>query len=459
MKKFSLLWLPVIALVITGMTFTSDDGGVSHEEAIQGTFETPQDITRACLECHPDAGEAMLHTRHWNWEGEPVAIEGHGEIRIGKKDLINNYCIAVTSNYPRCTSCHPGYGWADSTFDFSNPENMDCLICHDRTGTYRKTPTAAGMPDPSVDLVYVAKNVGMPTKENCGGCHFNGGGGTGVKHGDMDESLLKATRELDVHMGGLGFNCTDCHTTVDHQIMGASHGSMASGTNHIACTDCHDNETKVIHKDTSITRHLDRIACETCHIPTFAREMPTKTYWDWSTAGLRETEKNASGEVIYDKKKGDFRWAKNVVPEYRWYNGSADYYLPGDAIDNPSTVLELNKLNGNINDPDAKIAPFKMMRGKQIFDVDNNYLIIPKLFGPGGFWATYEWHSAAELGMKEAGLPYSGNYGFINTEMAWPINHMVAPKGDALKCEDCHGDKATRLDWVALGYPGDPAIK
>lgn len=456
MKKSLFFLLPVVGSFITGMAFIADEG-VSHEEAIKGPFSRPQDVTLRCLECHPEAGEAMLQTRHWNWVGEPVEITGHGKIRIGKRILINNYCIALPSNYPRCTSCHPGYGWVDSTFDFTNPENIDCLICHDQTGTYKKTPTAAGMPDPSVDLVYVAKHVGLSTKATCGGCHFNGGGGTGVKHGDMDGSLLTGGKELDVHMGGLGFNCTDCHTTFDHQIMGASHGSMASGANHIACTDCHDNDQKTIHQDTSITNHLDRVACETCHIPTFAREIPTKVYWDWSTAGLRENEKNAEGLEIYSKQKGDFTWAKNVVPDYQWYNGSASYYLPGDVIGDTTQTLLLNHLHGDITDTSARIFPFKMMYGKQIYDRNNNYLIIPKLFGPGGFWQTYNWDAAARLGMQEAGYEYSGDFGFIETEMAWPINHMVAPKEHALHCDDCHGKKGTRLDWVKLGYSGDPA--
>jgi hypothetical protein len=31
----------------------------------------------------------------------------------------------------------------------------------------------------------------------------------------------------------------------------------------------------------------------------------------------------------------------------------------------------------------------------------------------------------------------------------------VAPKAEALKCNDCHG-KDGRMDWKALGYVGDP---
>src|SRR5690606_24804870 len=95
----------------------------------------------------------------------------------------------VPSNYPRCTSCHAGYGWKDKDFDFSNEENVDCLVCHDNSGTYKKIPTGAGMPDENVDLLKVAQSVGKTSRNNCGICHFDGGGGTGVKHGDLDDSL------------------------------------------------------------------------------------------------------------------------------------------------------------------------------------------------------------------------------------------------------------------------------
>ena len=34
--------------------------------------------------------------------------------------------------------------------------------------------------------------------------------------------------------------------------------------------------------------------------------------------------------------------------------------------------------------------------------------------------------------------------------------HEVGPKDQALKCNACHMG-GSRLDWKALGYPGDPA--
>ena len=32
---------------------------------------------------------------------------------------------------------------------------------------------------------------------------------------------------------------------------------------------------------------------------------------------------------------------------------------------------------------------------------------------------------------------------------------MVQPADAALQCYDCHGENG-RMDWAALGYPGDP---
>ena len=75
--------------------------------------------------------------------------------------------------------------------------------------------------------------------------------------------------------------------------------------------------------------------------------------------------KDKFGKETYNKKKGSFRWAKNVTPEYHWFNGKADYYQIGDKI-NPKKVVQLNNLNGSVSNATAKIYPFKAMRGKQI---------------------------------------------------------------------------------------------
>ncbi len=425
------------------------------KELIVGPFNSPQEVTVSCMSCHEEIAEQIMSTRHWKWEGNEFEKNGK-TMKLGKRNLINNFCIGISSNEPRCTSCHIGYGWKDDSFDFSNPENIDCLICHADTKFYSKSPTGAGMPDANVDLVIAARSVRMPKRDNCGICHFDGGGGAGVNHGDLDNSLYFPSADLDIHMGGFNFSCVKCHRTEDHQISGASHGSMAEGSNRIYCTDCHDEE---VHKKSILNKHIASIACETCHIPAFARELPTKVWWDWSTAGQnRKVDIDEFGKETYDNKKGDFVWEKNVVPTYVWYDGTRDYYLLGGTV-NPDEIVKLNGVNGTIENKDAKITPFKVMRGKQPYDTVNKYLIVPNLFGNKGYWNTFDWNQSAEIGMKSVNLNFSGKLDFIETEMYWPINHMVAPADKALTCSGCHGrSENKRLDWEKLGYPKNPMI-
>jgi len=226
----------------------------------------------------------------------------------------------------------------------------------------------------------------------------------------------------------------------------------------MGCTDCHKVDG---HKNAALDLHAKKVACQTCHIPYFAKDRPTMVWWDWSTAGKdvkpEDVPKDKYGEKTYDKMKGDFRWEKDVVPAYFWYDGSIDRYLAGDKID-PSKAVKLSAAKGGRKDPNARIFPFKLMRGKQAYDSGNNTIAFVNVFGPPGsdaYWAKYDWNAAIAAGMKAAGQPYSGKYGFVETSMVWPVNHMVVPGAKALKCDDCHGGKG-RLDWKALGYKGDP---
>lgn len=417
-----------------------------HSSLLPGPFETGSDVTRACLDCHEDAAYDVAQTVHWTWESEPVELPGRDEpVTIGKKNQINNYCIGIQGNETSCTACHAGYGWEDDSFDFNQVENIDCLVCHESTGAYVKGKS--GLPVEGVDLVAVAQSVGSPTRENCGSCHFNGGGGNGVKHGDLDQSLNFPDESIDVHMGKLDFECVDCHQTEDHQIRGRSISVSVEDNNQVRCTDCHSAD---LHPDERINAHLDTVACQTCHVPVGAVEYPTKMEWDWSQAGQdREDDPHT-----YLKIKGSFVYEDNFVPEYSWYNGTASRYLLGDKI-NPNEVTFINHPGGDIDDPEAKIWPFKIHTARQIFDTVNNYLIQPKTVGEGGYWTEFDWDLAARLGSDETGLPYSGEYGFAETEMYWPLTHMVAPAGEALQCVVCHGENS-RFDWEALGYHGDP---
>jgi hypothetical protein len=107
---------------------------------LQRAFKTGPELTRACLSCHTEAAGQIHRTKHWKWEYLNPAT---GQT-LGKKTIVNNFCISIASNQASCTSCHVGYGWKDAKFDFSSQENVDCIVCHDTTGNYRKPPGLAG---------------------------------------------------------------------------------------------------------------------------------------------------------------------------------------------------------------------------------------------------------------------------------------------------------------------------
>lgn len=456
-------------------------------EVLKQDFKSGPEVTKACLTCHTEAAHQFMKSIHWTWDFKNPRT---GQ-QLGKKTVINDFCGSVASNEPRCTSCHAGYGWKDNSFDFTKQENVDCLICHDRSATYWKHPTMAGNPlpasivkdgkvvMPAPDLAKAAQSVGLPGRENCGACHFYSGGGDGVKSGNLDSSLARPTKGTDVHMdaSGLNFACSACHVTREHTWPGSRYdvhavdqkGAPKPGMRRdvATCESCHGNRP---HKgwsvvDMRLNSHTSKVACQTCHIPAFARGgVPTKTVWDWSQAGkLRDGKpyvvKNDAGQSIYESIKGAFEWGANVKPEYFWFDGQMLYSNADKAFDPKKPPVPINAISGSYADPKSRIWPFKVMRGRQPYDAATNTLVYTHVFGQtdDAYWRGFNWERAITEGQKTAGRSFSGRYDFIDTVMYWPQTHMVAPAKDAVKCGHCHR-KDGRLEHVAGFYlPGRDA--
>ncbi len=439
-------------------------------EILQQKFEIPQEVTAACISCHNGRDNEIMATAHWKWERKEKLPGDRGEVTIGKKNLINNFCTGASGNNGSCMRCHIGYGWKDKSFDFSDPKNVDCLVCHDQTQTYKKQKGQAGMPAtpetatpefPVPDYNYVAQNVGLPDKHNCGVCHFYGGGGNNVKHGDLEESLLSCSFDVDVHMSSDSLNmaCIDCHRTKQHNITGKLYSVSAMNRDRVTCEQCHTDKP---HMDQVLDQHYNKVACQTCHIPVYAKVNATKLYWDWSSAGRLDedgkpyVESDGYGNHNYLSIKGNFVWDDHVTPEYYWFNGTADHYLETDKIE--KIPGKINTLMGSYLDSASRIWPVKVHRGKQIYDQEYKTLISLKLWakekGEGAYWKDFKWDTAAYLGMKYNERPYSGKYDFVKTEVYWPINHMVSPKDKALSCTECHSRKSRLANLKDFYLPG-----
>ena len=419
---------------------------------LQKKFTTPQEVTEACISCHTGRAREVMQSNHWNWEREEY-IEGRGIVSLGKKNAINNFCIGVEGNEKSCAKCHAGYGMNEKSFSFSDPKNVDCLVCHDNTETYLKASEKGGEPDPTLNLTNISERVGEPKRTNCGVCHFFGGGGNNVKHGDLEQALFEPDKEVDIHMASDGMNlqCVDCHKTEKHVISGKLYSVSSMNRNRATCEECH---TENPHDNAILNKHTLKVACQTCHIPDYAKVNATKIDWDWSTAGkLKNGEPyeidDSIGNHSYLSIKGSFKWAKNLKPDYIWFNGTAKHYLLGDIVNDTTKPLVLNPLMGSYSNEDSKIIPVKIHRARQPFDPVTKLLIQPKLYadkkGEGAFWKDFNWYRSAEVGMKEVNLPFSGKITFIQTEMYWPVNHMVSSKENSVKCTECHVRENSRL--------------
>ncbi len=461
-----------------GQASTADH---SKFEQLDEEFDYAPDITLACLECHTEAAKEVHDSFHWKWAKK---IDDQD---VGKsKGAFNNYCVSARGN-AGCTQCHAGYGWRNDDFDLEEEENVDCLVCHDQTGTYKKSGKTSGHPVyEEVDLKAVAQSVAAPTRKNCLTCHANGGGGNGTKHGDTDMSLVSPDHGLDVHMAkdGVNFSCQTCHQTSGHITAGRYYDKAAfedydlhkgrkdHGDKNVTCESCHSEKP---HQNRKLDNHTTKVACTSCHIPEMARGgFLTKLSWDWSTA----TQKDEEGKpytiteefdgieaVKYTSKKGTFNWGQNVVPQYRWYKGELKPMTYTDKIDPNQAPIDINPPTGDYKDPMAKIWPFKIHQGKQPYDIEHNTILPMALSGKkgsGALWSDYDWDAALTKGAELNELPFSGKYDFIETNGYWPIKHMVAPKDKTLKCTQCHS-KDSRLnglnDFYLLGRDANPWVE
>ena len=360
----------------------------SRIKQLKQNFTSGEEITQACISCHSEAATQFHKTIHWTW----LASGDKRDMRYGKAGhSVNNFCISGNAMEDKaCLSCHPGWNKKGVKGE------VNCLACHNSSGfnfdeALGDIKAFLEDDDPETQEIVdelqtevrdAVVKVTLPTRKNCGDCHFKGGGGDGVKHGDLDTSLAKPTRSLDVHMGvdGKNFDCTRCHTTTEHNIAGRIYTNPAVEMRKslieddlapkITCVSCHSSEP---HKTASkMNDHTDVVSCQACHIPKFARVNPTMVWWDWSKAGKLKDgkpviEEGEFGKPVYKSIKGEFKWEKNVVPEYFWFTGSLSSTTADDVID-PAKVVPVSHPVGDGSDPGARIFPFKIHRGKQPYD-------------------------------------------------------------------------------------------
>jgi octaheme c-type cytochrome (tetrathionate reductase family) len=289
--------------------------------------------------------------------------------------------------------------------------------------------------------------------------------------------LTNPPLDVDVHMSpeGQNFACTACHVTKNHQWSGSRYQMLAKDTkgtgkpgfrrHATSCESCHGLQPhpKDSVKHIALNTHVKRVACQSCHIPSFARGgVATRTFWDWRTAGRTKdgkgfveknyTQGNGEKRETYWSIKGSFKNGENIVPYYQWFNGESVYTTVDTHFD-PSKPVDINHMQGAADDPYSRIWPFKRMETWLMYDKKLNNLVYTHLWGDDdeSFWGNFNLPKAVARGMKDEHIPFSGEVGFIKTYSYWPTTHMVAPKANAVACIECHS-AGGRLSGVGGVY-------
>jgi Cytochrome c bacterial/Cytochrome c554 and c-prime len=415
-----------------------------------------QDYPANCLSCHADEANEMADSTHYQWVGDtPEMINGVG-LRQGKlTNAVNSYCVSILNDWPVCGSCHVGRGKRPDD-PAANLENIDCLACHNEdyaTQRARQTDGTMGVANATDSMV---RNLDLPARASCLACHAKAGGGDGVKRGDLSLATVhNSDPSFDVHMdtSGADLSCQDCHTFKDHKVIGKGSDLRptddVSRGSEVSCLTCHtDKLAPTGHSSEEISKHAARVACQSCHIPTYAK-VATETHRDWRIHHDGSPADGVSGPGHpYTEKLAD------LTPAYKFWNRLSDNALLGDdareTYDPSSDTYPTSRPVGFTNDEGSKLYPFKYKTADQPKTIADNRLIALN---------TYEYlktsgdvGAATEQGLVSMGYPAHEPYEWIVTDTYQLLNHGIEPSSRALQCGDCHGN-TNRMDLQGeLGY-------
>ena len=398
-----------------------------------------------CAECHVSAGQQVVESLHYQQQGPVPYREGWDEELLG--GMVATYGVAYASvasinwmgilqpedeSLPAqpdgCAQCHAGLGAIPNSPPTADDlANVDCLICHgpdyeravveEEDGRFRFTPAEG------VDVLAAAQAAQRPTSEMCDRCHLEASGGVNFQDGEYPTSP-----EVDVHLAA-GLQCVDCHVTEDHKTAGG--GTMIAQELpevEVACEGCHE-EPHEGDDAPLLDMHLGRVACQTCHIPLIARdpEYATQMTRDYTRPTLDE----ATG--LYGPQVG---LESDVAPTYLWWQGH--------QMESPSRPV------GSIDDPDARITPWKPVEITVPYDAETG---TPVTIKQDVYRVTGDLDAAVAAGVEAMGQDAgsSGAWEAVTALIHVAANHQVAPAAESLQCVDCHTEGG-RLDFVALGY-------
>jgi len=356
-------------------------------------------------------------------------------------------------------------------------------------------PLPAGAPQGPMTLTteQAAQQVHATTRQSCLNCHAGAGGANGAKRGDLSTLNAASTdNNLDRHMsmgaGGSNMTCSSCHNVNDasgnsiHRVRGRGLDLRANDhATRFTCDSagCHNASTvhNSVTNGATFARHVNKVACQTCHIPGYGKGVATEIARDWQKPHVTQTACNGRGGWLPEETKSSTATPPvPVMPSYQWFDGTSQVYYLGESLaDTPTKPLPANiatlfsmpagtsaYVMGRPNpNPDnattrvtgagnnaAKIYPMKEHWGKLARNTANNTLVPHSTFE---FFRTGSFCRGVAVGLgmnadtacgtgQNTGVPSGAQVVPVHTYQT--INHGVEPRANALgannTCGTCH---------------------
>lgn len=370
-------------------------------------------------------------------------------------DLLGNGLIdfmdfsILSQQWQTCTdpagTCN--FQWTEtfSYTDYLGVSHSWTLPIENEIGDFQFGPDEAAM---AIGIVQAAQMSHLPTRATCLRCHAYAAGTDCGKRGDLGSASVSPPVDVDVHMSeqGQNFSCQTCHTSIQHKILGRGLDIRPSDQmEKMTCLSggCHPSSP---HSNSRLDSHTPRVACQTCHIPMFAKLNSTEVERNWAHPAWAQGLFSGQGGYKPEEIRDMF-----LIPTYRWYDGTSRVYALGQvATQNANGQYEFGVPNGNVTTDGAKIYPMKEHISNSARH-DATGVIIPH--ATSEFFFTGDFNRAVQKGMELTGM--TGSWTLVAVHTYQTINHTVEPTYNALECGQCHNvytGGPVRMDLVSLGY-------
>jgi len=439
---------------------------------------------QTCVMCHQDALDEIVHSVHWNLATPVRNVQGLPDSSWW--GMVNRECALAGSTSPSnwtastdgkfsvqaagCGVCHigalPSPPMPGQPSTAAEKNTVDCLVCHAEEYDWSKRTTlvqdASGThwgEDMSVKAALSITKT--PTNEACLRCH---------EHAFSEDYKrgMPYTPDNDVHAAA-GIQCVTCHTTEHHKIAKGQYESDMVANDlpdvPVDCSNCHGNNPHQGTQGETLNAHINKIACQTCHIP----EASGIAYENW-------------GKPVKDNIHGKY----SELSRYDKIPSNPDLYVPTDTIkmgppsyiwkapntkDQPNAQSWMAFATSDINTPDAKIFPFRGLTQVMLFDKhlkmwqapgmaflkqNPQMADFPLLLAPNRevYNQTGNITKAVDAGMKPykaMGLTWSGEWMAMQVPGTSYISVNHGIKKEGLSCNSCHSTQGV-MDFKALGY-------